>query len=147
MTYKRRIRIYCDPKEPVGFKTHVQDLETGESIKYVTKIRVDLNLENVNEAHLTYYRVDEKGKAVVENDDLVFTTETIEDPAIDLTAYELLRRSDIEKMVKNALLTGGSRYKQYYLWRIAHALGLELHFDGDIPERGIAPFYVKPGRE
>ncbi len=146
MTYKRRIRIYCDPKEPVGFRTHVQDLETGEPIKDVTAIKIDLDIQSINEAHLTYYRLDSSGKPIVENGEFVFDTETIEDPAIDITAFELLHRSDIEEMFKDALLTGESYHKQYYLWRIARALGLELHFDDGIPEKGIMPHHLKSRR-
>lgn len=140
-TYKRRVRIYCDPKEPIGQRTHVLDLETGQDIKHIKSINIKLDVEELNQAHLTYYKVDDVDQFVIKDGEPVMSMEVIDDPAIDITALETLSRSDIEALLIDALFEEAVHHKQWYLWQIARTLGLHLNFDEDrdLPEEGIAP--------
>lgn len=50
---------------------------------------------------------------------------------------------EVKELLANALYIDGEHHKQWYLWKIAEALGLDLEdqWDEDCPEleQGIAP--------
>ena len=87
-TYKRRLRIECKPDEPVGRRTHIIDVETGEAITNVTSIVIYLNPREYNVAKLTYYEHNASGQPVVKDGEVVSGEVTIENPEIALTVWE-----------------------------------------------------------
>ena len=87
-TYKRRIRIECKPDEPIGRRTHIIDVETGEDITNVTSVMIYLNSREYNVAKLIYYEHNASGQLVVKDGEPVSGEVTIENPEIALTVYE-----------------------------------------------------------
>lgn len=137
--WKRRLLITCDSY--AGHQVQVRDLETDRIVAGVAQIRIDIRPTEHATAHLLMYQLDENEQFIIKNGEPVTETRSIQDVSIDLLAMEPFKRSEIEEMFKDALFVKGAHHKQYYLWRIAHALGLSLDFDEDedMPERGIAP--------
>ena len=87
-TYKRRIRIECDPDKPHGHGTRIIDVETGEGITNVASIAIYLEPREINVAKLTYFEYDVHGKLVVKDGEPVSGSVTVENPEIALTAVE-----------------------------------------------------------
>ena len=87
-TYKRRIRIECDPDKPYGRRTHIIDVETGEDITNVTHVMIYLDPRETNVAKLTYFECDERGQVVVRDGEPVSGEVTIENSEIALTVWE-----------------------------------------------------------
>ena len=46
-------------------------------------------------------------------------------------------KDEVKELLEEALSIDGAQHKQWYLWRIAEALGIEL--PADIADKGIAP--------
>jgi len=87
-TYKRRIRIECDPDKSHGHETHIIDMETGEDITNVAKGMIYLDPREINVAKLTYFEYDEHNHIVVKDGEPVSGEVTIENPEIALTIIE-----------------------------------------------------------
>ena len=85
-TFKRQVRIIGKPGGLVGYMVTVQDAETGEPIEHVFRAVVTLDASELNVAELSYYETDkETGKM---QDQPITKTITVEDPELDVTAYE-----------------------------------------------------------
>ena len=86
--YKRRIRIECKPDEPIGRRTYIIDVETGEAISNITSVMIYLEPREMNVAKLTYYEHDERNHIVIKDGEPVSGEVTIENPEIALTVWE-----------------------------------------------------------
>jgi hypothetical protein len=136
--WKRRLRITST--SIVGHMTEVRDLETGGIVPGVAQIRIDIRAQHMTTAHLLCYKQDDSGRFAIKDGEPVTETRTIQDVSVDILAMEPLKRAEIVQMFKDALFEEAAHHKQYYLWRLADALGLHLDFGGDgIPEKGVIP--------
>ena len=93
--YKRRLRISSvNSGSTKGHATAIHDADTGEFIDGVTRIVITLSVNEVNEAEVTYFEVDNKGHIIVDPNDKsnpLMKTETVQNVEIDdITAFEIM---------------------------------------------------------
>jgi hypothetical protein len=103
--YRRPILIESSPNgEGKGVMTLVKDKESGDIITGVTHVNVNIPVNDVITAQITYHMQDEKGGYIIENNDVV-TAHTIAPVAgIKLSALEtsyqdLSERASIQAML------------------------------------------------
>ena len=91
---RRRIRIECDPKMPVGHAVKITDADTGKDIfpgAFKAEVHVHLNATEMNTADITYWETNEQGALVAGPDDQpIEHTETVECAELDVTAFAYL---------------------------------------------------------
>ena len=66
----------------------ITDLETGEEIMNVLKAVITLDAREYNGVELTYAELDENGKIIIRDDDIVRKSLRLNFPEIAVTAFE-----------------------------------------------------------
>jgi hypothetical protein len=100
--FKRRIHIIGKPDDVRGCVLKVYDAETSEEILNITRIELLLDVKESNVAKITYYEREPVqtnqshqfscfalGRTVVIDGEPVQGTVTVDNPSLNLTAWEL----------------------------------------------------------